>query len=83
MPATVVTEPASPISVRACRTGTASRDGGQGRVYVTGGGRYLVPGRRVPVQMPLGHPDTADIDGNRPHGTLIGPAAGHAEHELG
>ena len=58
-------------------------DGGQGRVYVTGGGRYLVPGRRVPVQMPLGHPDTADVDGNRPHGTLIGPAAGHAEHELG
>ena len=86
MPATVVTEPASPTSVRACRTGTASVDRVQGRVDVGRGAGHLVAGRRVAVQVPLGHPDAADVDRDRPHGMLsplIGPAAGRPEHELG
>ena len=35
----------------------------QGRVDIGDGGGQLGCGRRVTVEMPLGHPDTADIDG--------------------
>ena len=62
---TVVTDPASPTKVR----GPAGVDRGERPVDRAGdvllGRRDLRRRRRVVVQVPLGHPDAADVDADR------------------
>ena len=79
MPTTVATEPGQAHQ----RAGLPHRHRGrhrvQGRVDVRGGRRHLLVRRRVAVQVPLGHPDAADVDRDLP----LGHTAGPAEDEFG
>jgi len=90
MPATVVTDPARPTSVRARCAGTSAAARRSPRRYPRRPLRFGIC-RGVGAQVPLGHPDAADVDGDgsdpagRRHAGLINGASegdlAAAEHE--